>query len=117
MQEAFTNTAKYANAIHVQLGLQRSDSEMRISVSENGSGFDIATVPRSSHGLTGMRYRVEAHGGRIKLESAIGQGTRIDAWLPSGSIGAYFFGFKRFINQSKVHLLRLGCCLQNRRFA
>jgi signal transduction histidine kinase len=36
----------------------------------------------STHGLLGMRYRVEAGGGRFRLDSAPGRGTRIHASLP-----------------------------------
>lgn len=83
VQEAFTNTAKYAGASEIQLGMHVLGSEVRVSVSDNGCGFDVANLPNRSHGLTGMRYRVEAHGGRIKLTSALGRGTQIEAWLPA----------------------------------
>jgi signal transduction histidine kinase len=39
-------------------------------------------VPRSAYGLLGMRFRVEAQGGTLKLVSAPGQGTLIEAILP-----------------------------------
>jgi signal transduction histidine kinase len=45
-------------------------------------GFDTRQRRSSAHGLLGMRYRVEAEGGRFALESAPGHGTRIHATLP-----------------------------------
>ncbi len=36
----------------------------------------------ASHGLAGMRHRVEATGGRLVIDSAPGQGTRVSATLP-----------------------------------
>ncbi len=58
----------------------------RVSVRDNGIGFDT-TVPRlARHGLIGMRYRVEAEGGTMTLESAPGKGTLIEAVLPPGPL-------------------------------
>ncbi len=82
VQEAFTNTAKYASASEIQLSLHLLGNDIRVNVSDNGCGFDVVNVPKSSHGLTGMRYRVEAHGGKIKLVSMPSRGTQIEAWLP-----------------------------------
>jgi glucose-6-phosphate-specific signal transduction histidine kinase len=49
---------------------------------DDGVGFDPTARRPSAHGLLGMRYRVEAEGGRFALESAPGSGTRIQATLP-----------------------------------
>ena len=57
---------------------------MWASVRDNGKGFDARLVQRSTHGLVGMRYRVEAAGGMLRVESRPGSGTLISAWLPSG---------------------------------
>ena len=43
------------------------------------------TPKRSSHGLLGMRYRIESEGGRMQLRSAPGQGTEIDAEIPEAA--------------------------------
>ena len=53
-----------------------------ISVRDDGVGFDPMQRRPSAHGLLGMRYRVEAEGGRFALQSAPGEGTRIHATLP-----------------------------------
>jgi signal transduction histidine kinase len=81
VQEAFTNIAKHAQAKQVDVTLAARDGAAEISVRDDGTGFD-ASRRSSSHGLLGMRYRVEAEGGSFALDSAPGQGTRIHARLP-----------------------------------
>jgi signal transduction histidine kinase len=51
-------------------------------VRDNGIGFDTSEPRLARHGLIGMRYRVEADGGTMRLESAPGAGTLIEATLP-----------------------------------
>lgn len=82
VQEALTNIAKYAGAQAVTVTLARDGDEARIAVLDDGCGFDPAGMRGGAHGLMGMRYRVEAEGGRMQVTSAPGSGTRIDAWLP-----------------------------------
>ena len=82
VQEALTNAAKYARASQVTLAMEPDGRLARIRVQDDGTGFDPAAVRRSAHGLMGMRYRVEAVGGRLNIVSAPGQGTRIEATLP-----------------------------------
>lgn len=82
VQEAFTNIAKHAQARHVEVRLAAEDGMARISVCDDGVGFDTRARRATAHGLLGMRYRVEAEGGKFWLESAPGEGTRIHASLP-----------------------------------
>ena len=82
VQEAFTNIAKYAKAKTVTVDLNAQDGRASIAVKDDGVGFDPSQRPSSAHGLLGMRYRVEAEGGELVLQSAPGQGTRIGATVP-----------------------------------
>ena len=82
VQEALTNIAKYARAGSVTVRLRAHGNAARLSVEDDGQGFDPAVPRHSTHGLMGMRYRVEAVAGRFDIHSAPGQGTRIDAELP-----------------------------------
>jgi len=89
VQEALTNIAKYAKATEVTVTLEREpDGGARVSVHDNGVGFDVATPRLATHGLIGMRYRVEAEGGSMHLESVTGEGTLIEALLPVGGAAA-----------------------------
>ncbi|NUZ05073.1 CHASE3 domain-containing protein [Piscinibacter koreensis] len=83
IQEALTNVAKYAKASRVEIRLgPDANGNVHVSVRDDGVGFDPRTRRTSTHGLVGMRYRVEAEGGEMKLTSAPGQGTLIEAVLP-----------------------------------
>lgn len=83
VQEALTNVAKYAKATQVDVRLSATGDEgVEISVSDDGSGFDPVRVRSGAHGLAGMRFRVEAEGGEMTVESQPGQGARLSARLP-----------------------------------
>jgi len=87
VQEALTNVAKYAKATEVTVTLASVDDEhVRIAVRDNGVGFDSSVQRVATHGLIGMRYRVEAEGGTMRLESTPGGGTLIEAILPVSDI-------------------------------
>lgn len=85
VQESFTNIAKYAGATTVTVCLGGAGERVRVSVRDDGGGFNIHQVAGSSHGLRGMRFRVEAAGGELRVSSEIGKGTAIDAWLPASA--------------------------------
>ena len=82
VQESLTNISKYADATQIIVNLQNMDSYISIEVHDNGNGFDVGKAVPSSHGLSGMRHRVEAGGGRLTVTSEKGSGTRIYAVLP-----------------------------------
>jgi signal transduction histidine kinase len=82
VQESLTNIAKYAHASKVTVQLRARGGRVWVSVEDDGQGFDTSAPSRSAHGLRGMRYRVEAVGGRLRIRSAPGRGTRIQADLP-----------------------------------
>ncbi|RZT97760.1 CHASE3 domain-containing protein [Rivibacter subsaxonicus] len=82
VQEALTNVSKYARARSVRVSLAVQDGMAEVAVADDGVGFDTRQQKSSAHGLLGMRYRVEAAGGLLKLQSAPGRGTRVGATLP-----------------------------------
>ena len=82
VQEALTNISKYARASHVEIRLSTSNGIVRVSVRDDGIGFDVRLPRTSAHGLLGMRYRLESEGGRMVLSSTLGRGTTIEAQLP-----------------------------------
>ncbi len=84
VQEALTNIAKYAQAKTVHILMRETGQRVEVSVRDDGVGFDTSVKRPSSHGLLGMRYRVEAEGGSMYLEAAPGHGTHIRASLPLG---------------------------------
>lgn len=83
VQEAFTNIAKYAGARHVQVVLQRVGDQVEIRVEDDGVGFKVGSAEGGGgHGLQGMRFRIRACGGELRVRSSTGQGTTISATLP-----------------------------------
>lgn len=82
VQESLTNMGKYAEAKHAEISLHSFDSYLTVEVKDDGKGFDSTKVGTTSHGLAGMRHRVEAAGGRLTVASSPGEGTRIFAVLP-----------------------------------
>jgi signal transduction histidine kinase len=82
-QEALTNTIKHAEADDFAARLVFAPGEIRLEVCDNGRGFDPAAAA-GGFGLLGMRERVARLGGRLKIESSPGQGTRILVALPDG---------------------------------
>ena len=81
MQEACTNIMKYAKAMNVWLAFGVVDGQTVASVRDDGIGFDTRQQIVSSYGLLGMRYRVEAAQGLLKITSSPGNGTLIQAFI------------------------------------
>ncbi len=82
VQEALTNIGKYAKASKVLVSVHGYPTHVAVQVRDDGVGFDPGTVRPTSHGLAGMRHRVEAAGGRLTLTSRPGNGTLLSAVLP-----------------------------------
>lgn len=78
--EALQNAAKHSQASSVQVHISESSDELRFEVRDDGVGFDPDTV--SGTGRMNMIDRVEAVGGRIRVESRLGGGTVIEGHLP-----------------------------------
>jgi PAS domain S-box-containing protein len=81
-QEALTNVLKHARAQAVRLEIALAGQEVVLSVHDDGSGFDASMAPRGRLGMTTMRERAEAAGGRLEVDSAPGRGTRVIAAVP-----------------------------------
>jgi PAS domain S-box-containing protein len=86
-QEALANTIKYAHARKFGTRLMHDPKELRLEFSDDGGGFK-AQDRHDGRGLAGMRERVEQMGGKLKITSSRGKGTKITVVLPSngGSI-------------------------------
>ena len=79
--EALTNTAKHARASAAEVEVAIGEGVLQVSVRDDGRGG--AGFGRGS-GLVGLKDRVEALGGRIRLDSPPGAGTALDIALPLG---------------------------------
>ena len=88
VQEALTNVVRHARAKNVAIRMQKRNGEIRLTVKDDGSGFDAHSqnlAPFTTHvGLRGMRERALALGGRLDVRSS-SRGTRISARFPNES--------------------------------
>lgn len=87
LQEALTNVLRHASASRVEVSMDVSDEELRLTVTDDGRGLP-AELPRRRDGgglgLVSMRERAQAHGGSLRLESPEQGGTRVRLRLPRG---------------------------------
>jgi len=61
---------------------------VRLSIEDSGAGFDPATAKMGHLGLELMRRRIAEVNGTLDIESSVGNGTRVVAWLPVRGEGA-----------------------------
>ena len=78
VREAVTNIQRHARAQNADVSLLAESGEAVLRIVDDGRGGAI--VP--GNGLGGMRERIEALGGRLRVESGRGNGTRIEARIP-----------------------------------
>jgi signal transduction histidine kinase len=87
LQEALNNIAKHSRAKNVHVVLQSRPSGALLTVQDDGIGFNPSNLTgkittAGGLGLSQMRERVEARGGRFEYNSKVGHGTRVTAVLP-----------------------------------
>jgi signal transduction histidine kinase len=83
IREALHNAAKHARASSIDVRLWRDESLLRLSVTDDGTGFSWAAVDGSRHfGLQIMKERFEAAGGSMFIDSRLGSGTLVAASVP-----------------------------------
>ncbi|HEY7067939.1 MAG TPA: GAF domain-containing protein [Chloroflexota bacterium] len=88
-QEALSNVRKHAGTTRVHLGLRRKGRAARLEVQDWGRGFHptaarVGAGPGERVGLPGMQERVALLGGRCRVHSRPGAGTRVVAEVPVG---------------------------------
>lgn len=80
--EALANVAKHADATKASVTATRSDGKVEIAVEDDGVG---GARPEQGSGLRGLEDRIEALGGRLRIDSPAGGGTRIVGEIPCES--------------------------------
>ena len=82
VREALTNVAKHSGATHASVAVSTTPNSLRVEVSDDGTGFDLASRNGSPGGLANIRDRVGVVGGRVSVTSTPGHGTRLIVDLP-----------------------------------
>ncbi|OAB37667.1 histidine kinase [Paenibacillus macquariensis subsp. defensor] len=86
VQEALTNVAKHAQASYVVVEMTYQAKMVKIVVQDNGCGLRLDQLEKKSQdhfGIIGMRERVELLDGRMEIESALNDGTKIIIHIPT----------------------------------
>ena len=87
VRELLVNVVKHAQATHARVLLRREADALRIIVEDDGVGFEVSNVTVKpdairTFGLFNIRERVEYLGGRVKIRSEPGSGTRVTLMAP-----------------------------------
>ena len=89
MQEALSNVIKHSSAAQATVRLTFCEREVKLCVEDKGDGFDTsspALPSRPSWGLLGMQERAALLNGQCRVESASGQGTRVEVAIPTQTV-------------------------------
>ena len=81
-QEALANVRKHARANTVEIALRPGGGRLRLSIHDDGRGFDPAATLDGGMGMLGMRERARLLGGTLRVESRPGGGTNVRASVP-----------------------------------
>jgi two-component system, NarL family, sensor kinase len=81
-QEAVTNAERHAAAHVIRLKLLAQAVQVRLTITDDGRGFDPNAIPKDRYGLVGTNERVHLLGGSLALQSSSGQGTRVEVLVP-----------------------------------
>ncbi|WP_281336593.1 tetratricopeptide repeat-containing sensor histidine kinase [Flavobacterium eburneipallidum] len=79
IQEAVNNAIKYADATTISIKVKSIETQIQITIQDNGIGFDEITVQKGN-GLQNMQKRIEDIGGKFSLKSS-NDGTQIQIWI------------------------------------
>jgi len=84
VQEALTNCARHANAKKVNVSMRAEGDCIDVVIQDDGNGFHPSIVKGRGLGLLGIRERVEAIDGRLRISSEPRKGTVIQVQIPIG---------------------------------
>jgi len=86
-QSLLRNVRDHAQATWVKIMLDMGEHLVRVSVEDNGRGFDPESISKDEakkYSLPMLQERIEMVGGSMELESAAGEGTRVAFSIPTG---------------------------------
>ncbi|MDN5697586.1 MAG: GAF domain-containing sensor histidine kinase, partial [Rubrobacter sp.] len=78
-QESLNNVASHAGASRVEVRLVVGTDQARLSIEDDGRGFDAAEVSDERHGIVGMTERARSLGGVLTVRGEPGSGARVEA--------------------------------------
>jgi len=81
-QEALKNAAMHAKAGHARMTLKHEANDLVLTISDDGTGFDLAEARGRGLGLISLEERVRLVGGRLTIDTAPQRGTRMRVAVP-----------------------------------
>jgi len=89
VRELLVNVVKHAQARHLTVSTQKVNSEIQVDIEDDGIGFEVSQISfnnneTSGFGLFSIRERLGHIGGRLKIESRSGCGTKVILTAPLG---------------------------------
>ncbi len=90
VRELLVNVVKHSGAQRVRVDIRRADDTIRVTVEDDGAGFDPSVIGsrwsrEGGFGLFSIRERLDFSGGRLEIASEPGRGTRATLMSPLGS--------------------------------
>ncbi|OCC05468.1 hypothetical protein BA190_08615 [Labrys sp. WJW] len=82
IQECLTNTFRHAKATHVYINIEHANADGPICIKVSDDGVGIPEVVRPGLGLRGMKERISALGGKLRIAGRSGEGTVVEALIP-----------------------------------
>ena len=82
IQEALNNIARHSRAAEAQIAASCRPDSFAVTVSDNGTGFDVQCCDTEHYGIAGMQERARLLGGSLVIESTPGRGTGITLDVP-----------------------------------
>jgi signal transduction histidine kinase len=86
-REAISNSCRHGAASRISVQLSSENAAVKLTVRDDGSGFDPGRQNSTGHGLRNMQARAERLGGTLRLESQPGAGTVVTLLFPTASTG------------------------------
>jgi signal transduction histidine kinase len=84
VQESLNNVIKHSEASEAEITIKKSETEVVITIKDDGRGFDADNIKSNGGGLglVGLKERTNMLGGAISINSSVGNGTEIKVILP-----------------------------------
>lgn len=82
VQESLTNINKHAEATEVSVSIGYEGVDMKLTVADNGKGFDSRLQKKGSFGLLGIKERAAIINGTVNVKSELGSGTTVQLTFP-----------------------------------
>lgn len=81
-QEFINNAIKHGHASRIEIAFGKNSEQAKVTLRENGKGFDMKKANTGGMGLKNIQSRLKAHNGTVQISSAPGKGTKYELTLP-----------------------------------